>query len=638
MDFFRSQDEARRRSRWLLVGFAVAVLLEVVAVYAIVHLVFGPGPGAPVDPRLLGLVTVATVGAILAASSWRAGRLRQGGPAVAAVLGARRVPPDTDQLDERRLHNVVEEMAIAAGIPVPAVFVLDRESGINAFAAGHTPADAAVAVTAGALIRLDRDELRAMVAHEAAHILNGDMRVNTRLVGLLYGLLLPGVVGRGMLASRLGGASRAARPGWTVAGTLLVVVGELGVILGRLVQGGVSRQRELLADAAAVQFTRDPAALAGVLRKIGGLAFGSRVTHPHAAELAHLFLGEGLRPPFLFPVRTHPPLTERIQRLDPSFDGVFETTRTPARPRLVDQVPAREGGARREAGDGMVAAIERLGVAALLASIGDPGAGHIDHAAWFLAGLPPELREAAHDHVGARAVVLALLLSSEPSLADDQRKVASVYDTTIADRAVQLAPSIRAQGPASRVPLLELALPALGGLSDAEARRFRRVALEVIRASGHARIFDLAVMRVLARQLDGDHGGVAAGPGGVPSLNPVREEVELLLSAVARAGGEGEETAVLQFAAGARCLPRDLALKLLPSERTRIADVDGALLRLEAVAPVLRRRLLEACIAAIIADGLMAAGEVEMIRAAAAALDLPMPPILLSGDMTLQPS
>jgi Zn-dependent protease with chaperone function len=631
MDFFQAQDEARRRSRRLILAFAAAVAVEALAVYAVVHLAFGPGPGQPVDARLFVLVVGCTVAAVLLATSWRANRLREGGPAVAAILGGRRVRPDSQRQDERRLLNVVEEMAIAAGIPVPAVFVLDRESGINAFAAGFTPADAAIAVTAGALLRLDRHELRAMVAHEAAHILNGDMRVHTRLLGLLAGLLLPGVLGRAMLAGRVGAAARAGKPAWVAAGVVLIALGELGLVLGRVIQAAVSRQRELLADAAAVQFTRDPGAMAAVLVKIGGLAFGSRVTHPHAPELAHLFQGQGVAPPLLLPLDTHPPLVERIRRIDPTFDGSFPLTRTPRRDAPSDDAAA--GGPA--APESRARDLERLGVAAILATIGEPGAQHLDHAARFVTGLPAELRDAAHDPVGARAVLVALLLDEDAPTAAAQLAAAEAYDAVVAREASRLLPQVRTQGAGSGVPLLELALPALGLLPPDEGRRFRRAVLEVIRARGRARVLDLAVMRVLGRRL-GDGAGKASaggGHGGIPSFRPIRVELAVLLSAVARAADQDPEAVALRFDAGARLLPRDLELEILPVEETRLADLDVALSRLEAASATLRRRILEATMAAITADGTLAAEEVEMIRAAAEALDLPLPPVLLTGAL-----
>lgn len=330
MDFFGAQDSARRRSRIWFAAFLSAVAVEVAVVYLVVRGFTGPDP----DGRRLVLVAMATFALVLAGYSWRSARLRGGGRSVAMLLDGREIEVDTPDPVERRLINVVEEMAIAAGLPAPRVFVLDMESGINAFAAGFSPDDAAIAVTAGALVRLDRDELRAMVAHEMAHILNGDMRLNTWMLGLLYGLFMPGLVGRTLMTGRMGRVGRFNKltvPA-LVAGVLLVAVGQLGMLLGRLIQAAISRQRELLADAAAVQFTRDPGALAGVFRKMGGLAFGPRITHPNAPELAHLYIAAGLAPPLVPLFSTHPPLVARIRRLDPDFDGTFPVTTTPPEP------------------------------------------------------------------------------------------------------------------------------------------------------------------------------------------------------------------------------------------------------------------------------------------------------------------
>ncbi|HUF30048.1 MAG TPA: M48 family metalloprotease, partial [Gemmatimonadaceae bacterium] len=201
MDFFGAQDAARSRSRTLVLLFAAAVLAIIATVYVVVHVAVGPGPGGAIDPGLLLIVALGTTLVVLAGSAFRTLQLRQGGARVAKMLGGRQVRPNTTDENERRLVNVVEEMAIAAGTPVPAIFVLDEEEGINAFAAGYTLDDAAIAVTHGTLVQLNRDELQGVIAHEFSHVLNGDMRLNIRLIGLLFGILLLAVVGRTLLYS-----------------------------------------------------------------------------------------------------------------------------------------------------------------------------------------------------------------------------------------------------------------------------------------------------------------------------------------------------------------------------------------------------------------------------------------------------
>jgi Zn-dependent protease with chaperone function len=323
MDFFEAQDSARTRTRTLVVLFVAAVAAIIVTVYLLIHATVGPGPAGRLDPLLLAAVATGTILLVAGGSTARTMQLRQGGGRVAELLGGRLVQSNTIDEHERRLVNVVEEMAIASGTPVPAIYVLDDERGINAFAAGYTFDDAAVAVTRGTLENLTRTELQGVIAHEFSHILNGDMRLNIRLIGLLYGILLLAIIGRGMLYAGRGG--RRGRSGGdgkvALIGIGLVAVGYIGVFFGRLIQAAVSRQREYLADAAAVQFTRAPEGIAGALKKIGEAAGGSRIENHHAAEASHLFFANGVSRGFTALMATHPPLTDRIRRIDPRSRG-----------------------------------------------------------------------------------------------------------------------------------------------------------------------------------------------------------------------------------------------------------------------------------------------------------------------------
>ncbi|HWV58524.1 MAG TPA: M48 family metallopeptidase, partial [Longimicrobiales bacterium] len=330
MDFFQAQESARARSRVLVALFLGAVVAIIVTVYVVIQIVLaatgGMAPGF--YPELFAVVAIGTSLLIAGGSGFRTLQLRSGGASVAEMLGGRRVSPDTRDIAERRLLNVVEEMAIASGMPVPAVFVLDAEQGINAFAAGYTIHDAAVAVTRGTLERLDRDELQGVIAHEFSHILNGDMRLNVRLIGLLFGILLLSVVGRGLLrGAAYGGRGRKGGGGQVaLIGLALTLLGFVGVFFGRLIKAAVSRQREFLADAAAVQFTRNPGGLADALKKIGGATArgGSLVRNHHAEELSHLFFAEGVQRAFAGgALSTHPPLDERIRRIEPNWDGKY---------------------------------------------------------------------------------------------------------------------------------------------------------------------------------------------------------------------------------------------------------------------------------------------------------------------------
>ena len=274
-------------------------------------------------------VTLGTLAVILLGSLYKISELSSGGEGVALMLGGRAVDPQTTDLAERRLLNVVEEMALASGIPVPPVYIMDQERGINAFAAGHRPGDAVVAVSAGCLRFLTREELQGVMGHEFSHILNGDMRLNLRLVGVVYGILVLAIVGYYLMRSAAYGGDRRDSPAAYafIIGLVLVVFGYLGVFLGNLIKAAVNRQREFLADASAVQFTRYPGGIAGALKKIGGLADGSRIREAHAHEVSHMFFGDAFAGSFFNLLATHPPLAARIRALEPDFDGRFPAVR-----------------------------------------------------------------------------------------------------------------------------------------------------------------------------------------------------------------------------------------------------------------------------------------------------------------------
>src|SRR6478609_3338798 len=318
MNFFERQAAARRNSSRLVLLFALAVVGIVCAVDFAAWLAFGigtrgeSGSAAP----LLFVCSVLTLGVIGLGSLYRIASLRGGGETVALQMGGTPIPADTTDFNLRRLRNVVEEIAIASGVPVPKIFVLEHEAAINAFAAGYSPSDAVIAVTRGALDRLNRDELQGVIAHEFSHVLNGDMRLNIRLMGVLFGILMLALIGRKILLNGRFSRSKDAAPVMFIA-LALVIIGYVGMFFGRLIKAGLSRQREYLADASAVQFTRQTQGLAGALKKLAGLPEGSKLGNSDAEEVSHMLFGQGLRLSSM--MATHPPLMERIQALDPSF-------------------------------------------------------------------------------------------------------------------------------------------------------------------------------------------------------------------------------------------------------------------------------------------------------------------------------
>jgi len=611
VDFFRAQAAARRSSSLLIVYFALAVLLIASGVYfAVTVALFAGEPRIPLwHPQLFLGSTGATLLLILGGSLYKIAELAQGGgAAVAEALGARRVERATDDLAERRLLNVVEEMAIASGVAVPPVYVLGDEHGINAFAAGTSPNEAVVAVTRGALTQLNRDELQGVIAHEFSHILNGDMRLNLRLVGVLHGILLLALIGRGLLE---GGRRSSNRKGGgaVLFGLALLLIGYMGVFFGRLIKAAVSRQREYLADASAVQFTRNPAGIAGALKKIGGV--GSRVLHPRAEEASHFFFGEGIEHWWGW-FATHPPLAERIRRLDPAFDGA----------QLAPVFAAPTGELQ----------LEPQAFAAAVGKVREP---HLEWAHQLLNGLPEALRGALHDGAGARAVVYALLLPADSGAAHAQLTIVAAREGAALREVVEdLVPTVRGAGPEARLPLIDLALPTLQQLPAAERERFLDVVRRMARADRRLDLFEYALQQILERHLRPEARRARAARHDVRAI---RDDCRLLLSALAWAGNRGDAVP-RAFAAAAARAPLGEQLELALRGEVTLSRLDAALQRLVQVAPRFQRRLVEACAAAVASDGRVTVAEGELLRAICAVLDVPVPPLLYPAAAGATPS
>jgi Zn-dependent protease with chaperone function len=655
-NFFDQQDAARRRTGLLIFYFALAVVAIVAAVYGAVSAVLvAAGALAPgetlFDPGRLAAVAALVGLVIVAGSLYKIIALQEGGAAVARMLGGRLVDPAARALEERKLLNVVEEMALASGMPVPPVYVLDNEPGINAFAAGFSPRDAVVTVSRGALEHLSRDELEGVIAHEFSHILNGDMRLNLRVIGILHGILLPALIGQIMIrlaGNSSGGSARSetgsgrsskgiAQIAFLLLGLALVVIGWAGVFFGRLIKCAISRQREFLADGSAVQFTRNPDGIAGALKKIGGLAAGSRVTSPHAEEACHLFFSMGV-PSVTGLLATHPPLVERIRRIDPSFDGHF----APVDPHAGPEEAAKEH--HPESGPQVVAAlVPPLGPHDLeeaIAVAGSPRRAHVDSAAGLVAALPRLVRKAVHEPFSARAVVYALLLDRKAEV----RRLQLAHLETEAERGtvsevLKLAPLIASQGDAARLPLVELAVPALRTLSEPQYQRFRKSVDDLVAADRQLSLFEFALQRMLRRHLDRQFRGRALDQDRYVAMQPVSEHLTLLLSALAYVGRQSGEAAAQAFAEGMKRfgIAREPSAPL-PRGACSLAALDRSLDRLAASSPHVKSRVLEACSATIASDGRVTIAEGDLLRAIADSLDCPIPPLLAGTAAAQEPS
>ncbi len=639
MNFFHRQAQARSSSQRLVWLFVLAVLGIVavidLAVYAAMSMKLAtsqhPGEGVGMTGALTvtTLLVLATIGI---ASLVRISQLRSGGWEVALDMGGVQVTADTTDPALRRLRNVVEEIAIASGMPMPDVFVMEKEDGINAFAAGYGPDDAAIAVTRGALRSLNRDELQGVIAHEFSHVLNGDMRLNIRLMGILFGILMLSVIGRKMLTHmRHGSDSRGVLP-VMAAGMALLIVGSIGLFFGRLIKAGVSRSREQLADASAVQFTRQTSGLAGALKKIAGVPAGSRLEHAKTEEVSHMLFGEGLG--FSSWFATHPPILERIRSLEPSFDaqGLEHLRQRYLRepPSGVNEDLAlgfAPDGTRVSSSASLPDARSHLSVSGdvVAAQVGTPARDDFERAGAIAVALDDDLRDLARQRGSASGVILALLIDRDRELAARQfEEITRCIDADTAKAVRELSPRIAALHPMLRLPLAELAFPQLRRRPRPELMAFLECCRALIRSDNKVGLFEYCLERLLRRQVIEALDPSRYKPNGRRKLIEVKSQVALLFAVIARYGHDAEREAQRAYAAGfSRVFPRS-TLAYAPPEDF-VAELDEALPKLDALDPLSKGLLIEGLTTAIGHDGCIAVAEAELLRTVCAVLHCPVP-------------
>jgi hypothetical protein len=528
-------------------------------------------------------------------------------------------------------------MAIASGVPVPQVFVMDQEQGINAFAAGHSTSDAAVSVTRGCMKRLTRDELQGVIGHEFSHILNGDMRLNLRLMGIIFGIVCLAVIGRILLQIR--GGSRRDRNPLPLLGLILVVVGWIGVFFGRLIQAAVSRQREFLADASAVQFTRNPAGLSGALKKIGGLGAGSKLEAAHAGEASHMFFGNGMGESLFGLMATHPPLEERIRAIDPNWEGKFPGVADASGRDEDELISGIIGGAGLPAGldaGRLVPAAARFApppVAApgVMTNFGNVTTAHLHYAVEMRNAFAPAVQNAARDPLGASALIYALLISTDPEMRARQLQlVAEQVSGSAREETARLLPDVAPIAANTKLPLVDLALPALRRFSPAQYRQFRVAIQQLIEADGEVDLFEYVLQKIVLRHLDPHFNGARKTPVQYYAIKPLAEDCAVLLSAVAHVGADDAAQAQAAFQQGAQRLVShaQVPLGFIPADRCDLPQVDAALNRLCQAVPQIKKNVITACAETVAADGVIQEMEAELLRAIADTLDCPMPPFL----------
>ncbi|SDJ65010.1 M48 family metallopeptidase [Microbulbifer yueqingensis] len=630
MNFFELQDRARRNTAVLVGLFATAVLLLVAITILLAAGIVAYARGEAFSPTslgpLLGWDTVAAIAAtivsvIVLGSLYKLRQLSAGGRAVAESLGGRKINiAPRDELEQRAL-NVVEEMSIASGTPVPDVYVIE-DPAINAFAAGQSPADAVIGLTRGCIERLSRDELQGVVAHEFSHIFNGDMRLNLRIVGLLHGILIIGLLGYWLLRGSHVGSSRdnRGRAALLGIGAGLMVIGYTGTFFGNLIKSAVSRQREFLADASAVQFTRNNTGIAGALKKIGGHGAGSTLASGQAAEFSHMYFAGGLRKSFTNLFATHPPLPARIRRLDPGWNGHFPAVRP---------VPAEaEDTAGKQEASPLAAGIAGAASLASVAeavdnTIANPDERHTDYSRRLLGAIPAPLHRAARDPFAARAVVYRLMLHRDTSAREQQLgMLRQIAHPAVIRELEQLEAHFHLLPDCARLPLIDLCIPALKALAPQQYQVFKRNLIKLLRSDRQVDLWEWALYRLLMHALEGTPDRQRLSTAG----RARGDAACFILAAMAHAGNSDYLEAKRAFDAGLGAL--QLERVPLPARRDiTLARLDKAVAIAAGDQPLRKPRLLKAMAATMAHDGVVAAEEIELLRAVADSLDCPMPPV-----------
>ncbi|UZK04642.1 M48 family metallopeptidase [Venatoribacter cucullus] len=627
MDFFSHQDQARKRTTQLVLLFVAAVASLIVALNLLIAVLFMSNDQHS-SGRLLDYVTVeqwlwisaGVITVIGGASLVKWLLLRGGGRVVAESLGGRLLLPNTQDFYERRLLNIVEEMALAAGMPVPPVYVLSDHS-INAFAAGYQPSDAVIGVTQGCMEQLSRDQLQGVVAHEFSHILNGDMRLNIRLMAVLFGLLFIALIGRFMLeASARGSRVRSSNKNngagaFMLLGAGLVVIGYTGVLFGNLIKAAVSRQREFLADASAVQFTRNPASISGALKVIG-YGSGSEISSPEREETAHLFFGQAI--PFRMQLfATHPPLIERIRRVEPRWDGLFLP-------------PQTRKAAEQESPSAVSKASQMAGVTALAgAAMAAAAIPAVTSTASQQEGPDParlwqELVETAHDSYQVRALICCLLIVDPRRLAYDLQIdwLQVEHGQDFHRQVLRLLPLTQKLRPEQRLPLVERAMPALKQLSAPQYQDFRQTLMQLAKADGEIDIFEWCLYRLILQYLNPHFGEVRPLAARYSAVKDIRDETATVLSVLVRFGHDTGEAAAQAF--DKACTAAGFTGLQLQPRSNSLKPLNLALSKLSEAYPHLKGRLIKAMQAAIHSDGELRPVELDLVRTIAAIMEVPV--------------
>ncbi len=664
MDFFEQQDKARKKTVQLVLLFLLGLVATLIVINIICFigfwLLWSPEQfsavstgshsqsvlfsqfiemtgyqATPSQNRLLNVwqawwssnlnwqISMGVLVAVLIGTLFRYLELAGGGRKVAQWAGAIPIEMNTRLLEQKQLLNICEEMAIAAGMPVPEVYIMAQEKGINAFVAGYSVDQAVLVVTKGALDHLTRDQLQGVIGHEYSHILNGDMRLNIRLMSLLAGLVMIGQIGRFLLHSSFSSTHRSHRSrdgrlavGLAAIGLVFAGVGYIGVLVGRMIKAAVSRQREFLADASSVQFTRNPDGLAGALYEIQALSGGSQLIHHHAEDMSHLCFGETVA--LSDRLATHPPVLERIRRISPNFvakersrrrkDETAQSSVSRSQPKAFDQA---------------------LAAATLTALVGQVTPDHVNYARNLYQNIPEQVKIWVHQSQGAKAYLYCQVLLGTGDMRQSVLDTIKKEDPSVLASIQQIWPYCQKMDEQLRQPILELAIPTLKRMLETERVIFIDRLERLIELDGRVDFIEWITLTLTKRRL------ALVSVNRSNSLDnkiaPYFNDLQVLFNVLVELNPDKQAAEAAQQAVCQR-----LGMECKPNQTLREVGYDrvgAALQALENVNFMWRKVILQGCADIVESDGAIGFREYEIMRVVAECLDCPMPLLMVGAGV-----
>jgi Zn-dependent protease with chaperone function len=623
MNFFAHQEKAKFNTKKLVFMFIMAILSIIfivnlcIAFYYYIPNINHAQSGynifldflSSINRELFLYSSISIILVIALVSFIKKMTLSSGGKDVAISLGGKLISPDSRDFKERQLLNIVEEMAIASGISVPPIYVIEEES-INAFAAGYNFSDAVIGVTKGTINYLNRDELQAIIAHEFSHIFNGDMKINIKLISILHGILFFTILGRIIIHSSF--YSRRSRSkessGAIAAGVVMLIVGYLGYFFGKLIKSSISRQREYLADASAVQFTRNKDGIASALKKIGTLSHGSTIKNPKANEVSHMFFGESSHS-LISMMSTHPPLEKRILAVDPNWDGEFNSNLEENNSQKIESQSNTSRGKKED--------IKRSSMATLLNNIGNIEEEKIEKAHNLILHIPEEIKEAAHESFGSRAIIYCLLIQNDEYYEKQLKILEDKADNVVFKLVQRLHPIMMSMDNSFRLSLIEMSAPSLKQLSKSQYNIFKNNVLALIESDEEVSLFEWSLAKIIFHNLDVEFNSKIVNKSEKYSLLSIKDEVSTLLSIISHNDRVHDSRKCFELMVSKNNISK---FNFLEKKDIKISDLDKAMNKLERLKVLDKEKLLK-MISNYIDHDMNSFRNLELIRAIGVVLD-----------------